>query len=115
MGALTGATGPAGSDGPGLGIAGFQGREDVAWYRVDDPSVPGAARRGAMELAARVGFGETRIGEVGIVVTEAATNLLKYDQDGALVLRLAARCSPRPSGPPGPWFHRCMPTGSPAR
>ena len=56
---------------------------------MDDPSVPGAARRAAMELADRVGFTEARAGEVGIAVTEAATNLLKYARNGALMVRLA--------------------------
>jgi len=62
--------------------------EDVGWLRVDDPSSPGTVRRRLAELARQVGFSETRTGEVGIVATELATNLVKHARDGAVLLRL---------------------------
>jgi anti-sigma regulatory factor (Ser/Thr protein kinase) len=62
--------------------------EDVSWFRTDDPTVAGAARRAAVDLAGRLGFTESRAGEVAIAVTEAATNLLKYAREGVLILGL---------------------------
>ena len=62
--------------------------EDVAWMRVEDAGSPGAARRRATELAERVGLGTDRVGEVAVAVTEVATNLVKYAEQGVLLLRL---------------------------
>ena len=67
--------------------------EDVTWIRVEDASSPGALRRRAVELAERVGLDEKRAGEVAIVVTELATNLAKYAQQGVMLLRLLRRDS----------------------
>jgi anti-sigma regulatory factor (Ser/Thr protein kinase) len=61
--------------------------EDVAWFRIEEPSAVGAARRAAMQLAERLGIGPGRTGEVGIAVTEACTNLVKHATDGSLLLR----------------------------
>ena len=65
--------------------------EDVTWVRVEDESSPGALRRRAVEIAERVGLGPERTGEIAIVVTELATNLTKYAQQGVMVLRLLRR------------------------
>lgn len=73
----------AADDSHGLAVV-----EDVGWLRVDDPSSPGTVRRRLVELAHQVGFSETRTGEVGIVATELATNLVKHARDGAVLLRL---------------------------
>lgn len=54
---------------------------------VGDPSAAGEARRSAVSLAADLGFGETRRGEVAIVVTEAARNLAIHARGGELLLR----------------------------
>jgi anti-sigma regulatory factor (Ser/Thr protein kinase) len=54
--------------------------------RVDERSQAGDARRAAMSLAQRVGFDESDAGRVGLVVTEAATNLVKHARDGEIVL-----------------------------
>jgi anti-sigma regulatory factor (Ser/Thr protein kinase) len=62
--------------------------EDVAWMRVEDPSAPGAVRRRAVELGERVGLGEDRVGELAIVATEVATNLVKYAEQGVVLLRV---------------------------
>jgi anti-sigma regulatory factor (Ser/Thr protein kinase) len=65
--------------------------DDVVWLRVDDESSPGTVRRHVTELSARLGFDESRIGETAIVASELATNLVKYAQDGQVVLRLLRR------------------------
>ncbi|WIY06577.1 ATP-binding protein/SpoIIE family protein phosphatase [Amycolatopsis mongoliensis] len=61
--------------------------EDVAWVTVDDPTAAGRARRVATGLAERLGFTEKRTAEVGIVVTELATNLDRHARQGTLVVR----------------------------
>ena len=65
--------------------------EDVTWIRVEDASSPGAVRRRAVELAERVGLDRERAGEVAIASTELATNLVKYADDGVVLLRLLRR------------------------
>lgn len=54
---------------------------------VSDASHIAAARRTAADLAARQGLDATRAGELAIVVTEAATNILKHAQHGEILLR----------------------------
>jgi anti-sigma regulatory factor (Ser/Thr protein kinase) len=53
-------------------------------FRLTDPSGVGAARRGAAEIAQALGLGETDRGRLALVVTEAATNLLKHAGGGEL-------------------------------
>ena len=53
---------------------------------IGDLSQTGDARRTAMALAKRLGFGETGIGQVGIVATELAGNLLKHARGGELLI-----------------------------
>lgn len=53
---------------------------------IADPSQTGDARRNAMALAKRLGFSETGIGQVGIVATELAGNLLKHAGGGELLI-----------------------------
>ena len=65
--------------------------DDLAWLRVDDESSPGAVRRQVTELADRLSFKESRSGEIAIVASELATNLVKYAEDGRIVLRLLRR------------------------
>lgn len=62
--------------------------EDVAWLRVEDDTAPGTVRRRAVDLAQRIGFDETRAGQVAIVATELATNLFKHAREGVVVLRV---------------------------
>lgn len=45
------------------------------------------ARRHAVRIAETLGFDETAAGKVAIVVTEAATNILKHAGDGQIVMR----------------------------
>jgi anti-sigma regulatory factor (Ser/Thr protein kinase)/serine/threonine protein phosphatase PrpC len=46
--------------------------------RVEDSSHPGEARRLAAQLSRALGFDEARSGQVALVVTELATNLVKH-------------------------------------
>jgi anti-sigma regulatory factor (Ser/Thr protein kinase) len=45
-----------------------------------------AARRIGQKLAESLGFGETRAGQLAIIITEAATNILKHAGHGALYI-----------------------------
>ncbi|HVM52824.1 MAG TPA: anti-sigma regulatory factor [Acidimicrobiales bacterium] len=61
---------------------------DHAWFRVEDLAVAGSVRREASRLAERLGFDAERVGEVGIVATELATNLVKHAAQGAVIIRV---------------------------
>lgn len=58
---------------------------------MDDTSSSGSARRAAMRLAERLGFNAQRIGEVGIVTSEAAMNILHHVGGGTIGLQVALR------------------------
>ncbi len=60
---------------------------------VTDASGISAARRRAAELARGAGFGETEAGRVAIVVTEAATNLVKHGAGGEILLQAVSTAS----------------------
>lgn len=55
--------------------------------RIDDSSQIGAVRRAATDMAYRHGFDETRTGKVALLVSEAATNILKHAGGGEILLR----------------------------
>lgn len=55
--------------------------------RVEDASQIAAARRAASDLAHHIGFDETYIGKAALLVTEAATNLLKHANGGEILIR----------------------------
>lgn len=57
--------------------------------RVDDPSGIAPVRRAAEQLAADLGFDDTRRGEIAIVVTELGTNLVRHAGGGEIVLRVS--------------------------
>jgi anti-sigma regulatory factor (Ser/Thr protein kinase) len=61
--------------------------EDVGWYRIDEAASVGAARRAAADAGRRLGFSESRCGELSIAATELATNLNKHAVDGLLLVR----------------------------
>ena len=61
--------------------------EDVAWLRLDEPSAVGAARRAAEQLAAQLGAANGRTAEIGIAVTEIASNVQRHGGGGAVLLR----------------------------
>jgi anti-sigma regulatory factor (Ser/Thr protein kinase) len=54
---------------------------------VHDTSGAGHARRTAADLAQDLGFSTEDVGRLGIIVTEAATNLVKHGGGGELLLR----------------------------
>jgi anti-sigma regulatory factor (Ser/Thr protein kinase) len=62
--------------------------DDVEWFRLDDESAIGAARRAAGRVAEAIALSERKVGEAAIVVTEMATNLRRHARDGALVIRI---------------------------
>jgi anti-sigma regulatory factor (Ser/Thr protein kinase) len=53
---------------------------------VTESSQIGDARRSAVALSKRLGFGQTRVGEAGIIATELATNLVKHGGGGQLLI-----------------------------
>ena len=55
--------------------------------RVQNSTDAAEARRTAMQLASRLAFDETDAGNVGLVVTEAAKNLLKHAGGGELLIQ----------------------------
>jgi anti-sigma regulatory factor (Ser/Thr protein kinase) len=55
---------------------------------ISEASQVAEARRLATRLATEIGFQATEIGKVALVVTEAATNLLKHAVGGQLLMRL---------------------------
>jgi len=54
---------------------------------VTEQSQPAAARRAAVWLAQEAGIDEATIGNIALVVTELATNLVKHAQGGELLIR----------------------------
>lgn len=56
-------------------------------YRIGEPSEIAAARRAGNELARKLGFDETRTGQLALVITEAATNIVKHALHGEILLR----------------------------
>ena len=56
-------------------------------FHVGELSEIGAARRAGNDLARRLGFNEIRTGEVAIVITEAATNIVKHAVEGLVLIR----------------------------
>ncbi len=54
---------------------------------IDEPTKVGEARRRALTLASRLDFDETSQGKVAIVVSEAASNLIKHAGGGELVFQ----------------------------
>jgi anti-sigma regulatory factor (Ser/Thr protein kinase) len=61
---------------------------DTEWFRIDDESTIGAARRAAVRMANAISFSASRAGEAAIVVTEVATNLHRHAANGALMVRV---------------------------
>jgi anti-sigma regulatory factor (Ser/Thr protein kinase) len=56
-------------------------------FPIEDATHPGEVRRQAAVLAAELGFAEADAGRVALVVTEAATNVLKHAGGGHVLLR----------------------------
>ncbi|MDO8145700.1 MULTISPECIES: SpoIIE family protein phosphatase [unclassified Isoptericola] len=60
--------------------------ESGAWYTVDHPSAVGRVRRAAVTTAIRLGHDESRAAEVGLVVSELATNQTRHAGSGRMLL-----------------------------
>ncbi len=58
----------------------------AAWP-VEEASQIGEARRAAITIAERLAFPESRAGQVGLVVSELATNLARHAKRGEILLR----------------------------
>ena len=56
-------------------------------YHVGESSEIAAARRAGNALARQLGFDEVRTGQLAIVITEAATNIVKHAGEGEILLR----------------------------
>ena len=63
--------------------------QDSEWFGVEEPSSVGRVRRAAAELGRALGYSESRVGELEIVITEAGSNLVKHARQGQMLLRLA--------------------------
>jgi anti-sigma regulatory factor (Ser/Thr protein kinase) len=61
--------------------------EDVEWVRIEDPTAAGTARRAAVRLAERLTFSAARAAELGLAVTEIATNGSRHATGSAILLR----------------------------
>lgn len=62
-------------------------RERPVCTPVVEETQVGAARRRAASLAAALGFDETRAGKLGVIVTEAANNLVQHAKGGTLIVQ----------------------------
>lgn len=60
-------------------------------FELGDPSSVSFARRGISDLAHSLGFNDSVVGKLAIIVTECATNQLKHAQQGELLVRNIAR------------------------
>lgn len=56
-------------------------------FHIGELSEIASARRAGNDLARRLGFDETRTGQLAIVITEAATNIVKHAGEGEILLR----------------------------
>ncbi|HTK62527.1 MAG TPA: ATP-binding protein [Pseudonocardia sp.] len=68
-------------------VAASRSAEDMSWVRLDDASAIGTARRTTESLAAALGLRPGRVAEVGLAVTEMATNVHRHGGGGSLLLR----------------------------
>jgi anti-sigma regulatory factor (Ser/Thr protein kinase) len=66
-------------------------RSGTQWFLVEDSAATGTVRRAAMQLASRLGFSEHRAAEVGIVASEASSNLVAHATRGSVGLQVALR------------------------
>jgi anti-sigma regulatory factor (Ser/Thr protein kinase) len=66
-------------------------------FVIEDSSQTSQARRAALEMAGRMGLGEIQAGQVGIVVTEICTNILKHAGRGEILLRVTGDDSDGPT------------------
>jgi anti-sigma regulatory factor (Ser/Thr protein kinase) len=60
------------------------------WITISHVSDVGAARRSGQTLAEQLGMGETRAGQLAIIITEAASNIIKHAGEGRVRVTMAA-------------------------
>ena len=60
-------------------------------FAIGEPSEIAAARRAGTTLARRIGFDDVRAGQLAIVISEAATNIVKHAGHGEILLRKVTR------------------------
>ena len=58
-----------------------------AVFQVGELGEIAAARRAGVDLARQLGFDETRAGKLALIITEAATNVVKHAVRGEIILR----------------------------
>lgn len=58
-----------------------------AVYQVGELGEISAARRAGVDLARQLGFDETRSGKLALIITEAATNIVKHAGRGEIIVR----------------------------
>lgn len=58
-----------------------------AVFQISEATEIAAARRSGADLAKNLGFDETTTGEVAIIITEAATNIVKHAERGEILIR----------------------------
>jgi len=63
-------------------------------FNVTHASDVAAARRGGQQLAQDMGFDETRAGQLAIIITETATNIVKHGVAGKMFVGPAQTCVP---------------------
>jgi anti-sigma regulatory factor (Ser/Thr protein kinase) len=71
------------------GLLSSPAEHEMQWLHVEEPSAVSACRSAAMAMARHLEFPAKRADRLGLAVTEAASNLQKYAQDGALLLRVS--------------------------
>jgi anti-sigma regulatory factor (Ser/Thr protein kinase) len=64
------------------------GSQKQASFRIGEPSEIAAARRAGGDLARKLDFDDTLAGRVALVITEAATNIVKHAGHGEILLRM---------------------------
>lgn len=60
-------------------------------FPIGESSQVAAARRASVAMARKLAFDETQVGRIAIIVTEAATNILKHAGQGSILLRDVTR------------------------
>jgi anti-sigma regulatory factor (Ser/Thr protein kinase) len=58
-----------------------------SWFRFDDHSAVGAARRHAVEAAQALQLSDRKVADLAIIATELGTNLIRHATDGVLLVR----------------------------
>ena len=66
-------------------VSSFDGQQ---WISIVHPSDIASARRSGQRMAQDAGFDDVRSGQVAIVISEAATNILKHAGEGRIALSL---------------------------